>query len=237
MQTGRRTIYIGGSAEITVKKSRFIGECSHVRDEVEAEAYLASIKKKYYDARHHCSAYLVGGQNSASQQNSGSQIPVSKMETVRSSDDGEPGGSAGRPILAVLEGEQLHDTIIVVTRYFGGTLLGVGGLVRAYTEAAQAAVHASAVIEKFCGAELSISTDYTSSGKLLYQFEQNKIPVMSREYTERVTLKVLADERKLDMLMKNITEVTGGKAILTPGRRIDYANYEGEILTFPKEIK
>ena len=120
---------------------------SLVHSEEEALAFLESIRKKYWDARHHCYAYVIG----------------EKRELVRCSDDGEPGGTAGRPILDVLAGEELYNTMVVVTRYFGGTLLGTGGLVRAYSRAAQAGLAASTVIEKQYGVLLKIGTDYNGA--------------------------------------------------------------------------
>ena len=113
-----RTIYEGGQGEITEKKSRFIATVRLVKTEEEAVKFIEEMKKKYWDATHNCSAYVIG----------------ERREIMRCSDDGEPQGTAGKPMLDVLLGEELYNTAVVVTRYFGGTLLGTGGLVRAYSK-------------------------------------------------------------------------------------------------------
>ena len=118
------TILTPGTDEIVEKKSRFIGYAQPVSSEEEAYAFVESVKKKHYDARHNCHAFAIGKENTL----------------YRFSDDGEPQGTAGKPILEVISGNQVTDICIVVTRYFGGTLLGTGGLVRAYTEAAKLAL-------------------------------------------------------------------------------------------------
>ena len=169
------TIYRGGSGEITEKKSRFIADVFPVSSEEEAMLYLEETRKKYWDARHHCWAYVVG------------RTPC--ME--RMSDDGEPAGTAGKPILEVIRGNHLTDVFVVVTRYFGGTLLGTGGLVRAYTEAAAEGLRQSSIIEKIHGSRLRISTDYTLLGKIQYMIGQRGLHLADSIYTEKVDLEVL----------------------------------------------
>lgn len=139
------TVYTEGTGEIVEKKSRFIAEVFPVSNEEEAFAHLEEIRKKHWDARHHCWAYVIG-RNPAAE---------------RMSDDGEPAGTAGKPILEVLRGKKLTDVFVVVTRYFGGTLLGTGGLVRAYTSAAAEALAHTVIITKIHGFKLKIITDYT----------------------------------------------------------------------------
>ena len=117
-----KTVYQGGEGETVEKKSRFIATVIPVKTEEEAIAFIESMKKKYWNATHNCSAYVIGEQ----------------FQIQRCSDDGEPSGTAGKPMLDVLLGEEIHDTAVVVTRYFGGTLLGTGGLVRAYSGSVQA---------------------------------------------------------------------------------------------------
>ena len=134
------TIYEGGTDEIVEKKSRFIAQVFPVETEEEVATILEQMKKKYWDARHNCYAFVLG---------EASQIS-------RCSDDGEPSGTAGRPILEVINGKELTNILIVVTRYFGGTLLGTGGLVRAYSQSAQAGIMASKVIRKEVGYRVSI---------------------------------------------------------------------------------
>ena len=138
MQTtseGYRVVYEGGEGEITEKKSRFIATVRPVESEEEATTFIAEMKKKYWDARHNCSAFVIG----------------ERQELNRCSDDGEPAQTAGRPMLDVLLKEGVTNVAVVVTRYFGGVLLGTGGLVRAYQAATQAGLAASRIIEKLPG--------------------------------------------------------------------------------------
>ena len=134
--------YRGGTGEIVEKKSRFIADVMPVSSEDEAQAFIADIKKKYWDARHHCFAYVIGDRH----------------ELARFSDDGEPGGTAGKPMLDVLMGEDIHNVAVVVTRYFGGTLLGTGGLVRAYSGATKEGLAHSQIISRIRGIKLSVDT-------------------------------------------------------------------------------
>ena len=170
-----KTVYQGASAEIVEKKSRFIADVFPVTTEEEALSVLEKVKKQYWDARHHCWAYVIGRE----------------QVQERCSDDGEPSGTAGKPIIEVIRGQELHDVLIVVTRYFGGTLLGTGGLVRAYTLAAQEGLALSNIITKINGVKLRIETDYTGLGKIQYLLGQCGIPVFESEYTEKVQLTVL----------------------------------------------
>ena len=150
MAVWNKTVYIGGQGEITEKKSRFIATICPVHSEEEALAFIEKTKKKYWDARHNCYAYILGETQSC----------------MRSSDDGEPQGTAGHPMLDVLCGQQLYDVAVVVTRYFGGVLLGTGGLVRAYSQAVQEGLLHCEIIEKKKGIPVEIVTDYTGLGKL-----------------------------------------------------------------------
>ena len=144
----------GGEGEIIEKKSRFICTVRPVETEEEAVAFIAEMKKKYWDARHNCSAFVLGD----------------RQELTRCSDDGEPAGTAGRPMLEVLLGRGIHNAAVVVTRYFGGVLLGTGGLVRAYQSAVQAGLDASYIMERREGRKLTVGTDYNGVGKLQYLF-------------------------------------------------------------------
>ena len=156
------TIYEGGTDEIVEKKSRFIAQVFTVETEEKVATILEQMKKKYWDARHNCYAFVLGETSQIS----------------RCSDDGEPSGTAGRPILEVINGKELTNILIVVTRYFGGTLLGTGGLVRAYSQSAQAGIMASKVIRKEVGYRVSIDTDYNGIGKckIISQFLIHNIP-------------------------------------------------------------
>ena len=145
-----RTVYRGGTGEIVEKKSRFISTVRLVESEEEALSCLEALRKKYWDARHNCFVYIIG----------------ENQETVRCSDDGEPSGTAGRPMLDVVQGAGLRNVLVVVTRYFGGTLLGTGGLVRAYSQAVQEGLANSVLIDEICGVRLLIETDYNGIGKI-----------------------------------------------------------------------
>ncbi|MEF2734386.1 MAG: YigZ family protein, partial [Blautia sp.] len=149
-----KTVYQGGTGEVVEKKSRFIATVRPVNSEEEALQFIEEMKKKYWDARHNCSAYVIG----------------ERREFMRCSDDGEPQGTAGKPMLEVLLGEDLYNTAVVVTRYFGGTLLGTGGLVRAYSKAVQEGLADSRIITKKHGILTEVGTDYNSVGKLQYLF-------------------------------------------------------------------
>lgn len=211
-----RTVYLGGCGEITEKKSRFIATVSPVSSEEEALAFLEQTKKKYWDARHNCSAYVIGANN----------------ELSRCSDDGEPAKTAGRPMLDVLLSEGIHDTAVVVTRYFGGVLLGTGGLVRAYQAAVKAGLDASTVIEKRFGRRLVITADYTDFGKLQYIAASEQIPILQTEYTDMVTVTLFVSADQEALLTKKLTEATNAKALITPGEESFFAILDGKLLLF-----
>lgn len=196
----------GGIGEIEEKKSRFIANVSPAGTEEEALAFIEAMKKKYWDARHNCYAYVLG----------------ERGELVRFSDDGEPSGTAGKPILEVLLGMEVRNLVVVVTRYFGGTLLGTGGLVRAYTQAAQAGMAASVICTMRYGALLFITTDYNGIGRIQYLLGMRKIMIEEPEYTDVVTLKVKVPYEEEEALRKEITEATAGKARI---KKIDSLYY------------
>lgn len=190
-----KIVHTGGSGELVEKKSRFIATVHPVETEEEATNFIEKVKKKYWDARHNCSAFVIGR----------------NAEITRCSDDGEPGGTAGKPILEVLLGEEIRNAAVVVTRYFGGTLLGTGGLVRAYTRAAQLGLSASEVVTMRYGIRFRIVTDYNSSGKIQYILGQAGIVAYETEYTEQVVFTILAPFDKAEMVQKRIMEATAAK--------------------------
>ena len=169
-----RTVLGHGESEIVEKKSRFLAEVSHIDTEEEALEFIEKIRKKHYNATHHCYAYVLG----------------ERFELQRFSDDGEPGGTAGKPMLDVLTGEGIHDTVVVVTRYFGGTLLGTGGLVRAYSGAAKEGLLASTIITRKYASKLEIRTEYTGFGKIQYILAQQGIHILDIQYTDQVRIRV-----------------------------------------------
>ena len=211
-----KTVYIGGEGEIVEKKSRFIATVRPVASEEEAVAFIAEMKKKYWDARHNCSAFVVG----------------EHMELQRCSDDGEPSGTAGRPMLDVILGEDIYNVAAVVTRYFGGVLLGTGGLVRAYSKSLQEGLAASTVIEKVYGISMEVITDYTGIGKIQYIAGEQKLPILDSEYTDRVILHLLVPSDQIASVEKAITEGTNGRAKMKKEKDLYYAVIDGEVKVF-----
>lgn len=211
-----KTVYIGGQDEIVEKKSRFIATVQSVHTEEEAISFIESVKKQYWDARHNCFAYVIG----------------ERCQIQRCSDDGEPGGTAGKPMLDVLLGEEVHDTVVVVTRYFGGTLLGTGGLVRAYQGATKAGLNASTIIEKCYGRKWNIVTDYTGLGKIQYILGQREIPVLDTSYTDKVEMTVLIPTEMEESVRSEVIEGTNGQAGIEAGDACYFAEVNKEMILF-----
>lgn len=203
----QKILYKGGEGELIEKKSRFIATTRPVETEEEALAFLAEMKKKYWDATHNCSAFVIGD----------------RQQIQRCSDDGEPQGTAGRPMLDVLLGEDIHNMAVVVTRYFGGTLLGTGGLVRAYSKSVQIGLEASEVIEKRSGFLLKMAADYNSIGKIQYILGKKGIPTIASEYGADVVLEVLVPEEEEEGLKEEITEGTSGRIVYQEEKAVLYA--------------
>lgn len=211
-----KTVYRGGEAEIIEKKSRFIATVKPVNSEEEAIEFIESLKKKYWNATHNCFAYVLG----------------EHFQIQRCSDDGEPSGTAGKPMLDVLLGEEIHDVVVVVTRYFGGTLLGTGGLVRAYAGATKEGLSASKVITKMHGQKISIQTDYTGLGKIQYILGQRGLSILNSIYTDKVELEVLLPEDVIGEVMAEIREGTNGQAKMELQKECYFANIDGEMQIF-----
>lgn len=211
-----KTVYQGGEGEITEKKSRFIATVRPVKTEEEALAFLEEMKKKYWDARHNCYVYSIG----------------KNREYTRCSDDGEPSGTAGRPMLDVILGEDIYDVAVVVTRYFGGVLLGTGGLVRAYSKAVQEGLGNSTVIEKKYGYSLSVTTDYTGIGKLQYIAGERGLPILDSEYTDKVVLHLMVPFEDREAVEKEIIEGLNGRVKIQKEKELYFASIEGEVKLF-----
>ncbi|EOS21525.1 hypothetical protein C806_04172 [Lachnospiraceae bacterium 3-1] len=211
-----KALYQGKTGEIVEKKSRFIANLKEIESEEEALAFIGEMKKQYWDARHNCYAFVAGENHNLQ----------------RCSDDGEPAGTAGRPMLDVLLKEDIHNVVVVVTRYFGGTLLGTGGLVRAYQKAVQEGLRNSIVIEKMQGRSLKIDSDYTGIGKIQYILAQNQMTVMDTSYTDKVVTEVMAPVEKLESLKQDITEGTNGTAGFQVGDLVEFALIEGKVKIF-----
>lgn len=208
-----QTVYQGAEAEIIEKKSRVIGHVFPVTSEEEALGIIEKTKKQYWDARHNCWAYVIGVE----------------QVTERFTDDGEPGGTAGKPILEVIRGGKLHNILIIVTRYFGGTLLGTGGLVRAYTQSSQEALALSNIITVISGFKLQIITDYAGLGKIQYLLGQRGIAVYDSQYGENVCLTVIVAETEEKKLAAEITEATNGQAGIKREAECRFAKINGQM--------
>lgn len=211
-----KVVYKGGEGEIIEKKSRFIATVRPVGSEAEAVAFIAEMKKKYWDAKHNCSAFVIGD----------------NQELTRCSDDGEPAQTAGRPMLDVLLREEIHNAAVVVTRYFGGILLGTGGLVRAYQKSVQEGLAHSMIIDKKPGKKLAIQTDYTGLGKIQYVLAQQGITMVGTDYTDTVQIDVIIPAGEEGLVTEKITEVTGGGACFSWGDEVGFAAAGDEILVF-----
>lgn len=211
-----RVVYQGGEGEIIEKKSRFIATVKPVESEEEAVAFINEMKKKYWDARHNCSAFVIG----------------EYQELTRCSDDGEPAQTAGRPMLDVLLKEGITNVAVVVTRYFGGVLLGTGGLVRAYQKSVQEGLANAKIIEKRKGFLLYINTDYNGIGKLQYLFAQKEISILESEYGVDVKMTVLVPLERKEEIEKAVIEQTNGTAGLEWGDETIYAVIDKEVQLF-----
>ena len=198
------------SGEIVEKKSRFIANVRKVESEAEAAAFIEEMKKRYYDARHNCSAFVIG----------------SRGEMTRCSDDGEPSGTAGRPMLEVLLGSEIRNVAAVVTRYFGGTLLGTGGLVRAYTQALQEALKNCPTAMMKYGKRIQVDTDYNGIGKILYFMGQQGLSQESSEYTDKVSITVLVPGEQAEHFCKEVIELTAGRSTVTVMEEVFYPGPE-----------
>lgn len=191
------TIRGSGKSEYTEKKSRFLGLALHVESEEEAAGYLEKIRKQYYDARHNCYAWIIGEQK----------------EKIRSSDDGEPSGTAGQPILKVLEGSGCTNVMIIVTRYFGGTLLGTGGLVRAYTKASREALEDADLVRMCLCDRFTATIDYSFLDKVMYFLRQAGITPDDTLYSDRVGIVLTVRTDLTAGVRERITSLTGGGAL------------------------
>ncbi len=184
------TIEKEANSELIEKKSKFIAEIYHIENKEEAENIINEIKKKYYDAKHHCFAYITMNNDDSIIQ--------------KYSDDGEPQGTAGSPILTLLKSNELCNVLLVVTRYFGGILLGTGGLLRAYTDVAKLAIEKTEKILKQKGQLIKVETSYAELENVKYYCKKNNINIVKEEYSDKVTIFIeledtIAEKMKLDI--------------------------------------
>jgi uncharacterized YigZ family protein len=192
-----RTIAGVGSVELVIKKSRFICTVERVSSEEEARAFVARLKKQHWDANHNCSAWVIG----------------ERGELQRSNDDGEPSGTAGSPMLEVLKRRNITDTVAVVTRYFGGTLLGAGGLIRAYGSAVSEAIDTVGIVERQPLTIVNVEAIHQDAGKLDNALRASPFQLGETHYGESVTFEVQLADGELDPFQTWLAEATGGRAI------------------------
>lgn len=197
------------TGEYTEKKSKFIAYIAPVSSEQEALDIIDAKKKQYHDARHNCSAYIL--------------TDAAGNTVSRFSDDGEPSGTAGRPILDVLEGSDIIGIVCVVTRYFGGILLGTGGLVRAYSAAAKAALENADTTLVLSGWEASLTCSYNDLGKVEYILRENDVPILDTVYENDVKMSLVIPDDCKSSVEKQISNATSAKAMLEFGEATNYA--------------
>ena len=183
------TILNDETAEIVEKKSKFIANLIHVESIEDAENKIKEIKKKYYDARHNCVAYRVS---------EGGQI------VEKSSDDGEPSGTAGGPMLNILQKNNLCNLVVIVTRYFGGILLGTGGLVRAYSDATLQVIEKATKVIKVQGVKIEVGLDYSNLEIFKYYCKNNEINIKDTNYYENIILKVEMEKNRKNIFLEDI---------------------------------
>ena len=206
MSEAYKIVFENGTDEIVEKKSRFIANVFAVETEEEVLEIIEKTKKKYWDARHNCYAYVLG----------------KNAEKQRCSDDGEPQGTAGRPMLDVILGQEVKNILVIVTRYFGGVLLGTGGLVRAYSQATKAGIEASEIVTKKPARELHIYTDYNGAGKLQYIMATNEITVLDTIYTDKVEMIALVPDAMYGTIENKVMEATSATAVLEDAGEVWY---------------
>ncbi len=198
-----KVIITNGTGEIVEKKSRFIGNVFRVENVSEAEEKIAEISKKYWDARHNCYAYVLGANS----------------EISKCSDNGEPSGTAGKPILEVINGSGITNVLIIVTRYFGGVLLGTGGLVRAYTQAAQAGLSACQVGEMVYSQKLTLVVGYNMINNVQYYLGQNEIAIADSRYEADVQFDICVREKEVERIKDGLIQKTEGQISFVEGEK------------------
>lgn len=213
-----KTILKQAEGEIVEKKSRFIATVRPVKTEEDAKAFVEEMKKKYWDATHNVFAYQIGEHN----------------EVQRFSDDGEPQGTAGMPVLSVLQGEDIKDTAVVVTRYFGGTLLGTGGLVRAYGKAAKEGLLAAGITELVLYNQYLVTVNYTESGKVQYEILQDGHVLYDTAYTDQVGYTVLVEANRTEEFEAKLVDMLKGKVAAEKQREV-FGAWENGVLRLIEE--
>jgi len=190
-----------GEHEINIERSRFITYVTRAETEEEAQEFITSIKKKHHDANHNCSAYMIGENNLIQKAN----------------DDGEPSGTAGVPMLEVLKKRDLKDTVVVVTRYFGGIKLGAGGLIRAYGRATSEGLNATGIVERRLMRVMKTKIDYTWLGKVENEVRSSHYQLKEIHYLEAVEVDVYVEEVSKEQFVDWMTELTNGQGEIAEG--------------------
>ncbi|MCZ8523137.1 MULTISPECIES: YigZ family protein [Paenibacillus] len=204
-----RTVRAFGSDEIVIKKSRFIGYAKPVSTEEEAIAFIDELKKEHWNATHNCSAYMIGERD----------------EIQKASDDGEPSGTAGKPILEVIKNQGLKNVVVVVTRYFGGIMLGAGGLIRAYTDGAVAGLAAAGQVYQVLHREIRVEIDYTWLGKVENELRGRGTLLGETGFADKVTLLCLPTAVEAEEFCAWMTDLTQGQGLIVQGesRYVEHA--------------
>jgi uncharacterized YigZ family protein len=190
-----------GEHEIIIQKSRFIAYVSRAETEAEAQDFIQTIKKKNWDATHNCSAYLIGEND----------------QIQKANDDGEPSGTAGVPILEVLKKKNLKDTVVVITRYFGGIKLGAGGLIRAYGKATSEGINVTGMVERKLMRIMHTKVDYTWLGKLENELRSSIYTLKEIHYLDTVEVETYVEESQTDSFTEWMTSLTNGQAVISEG--------------------
>jgi uncharacterized YigZ family protein len=190
-----------GEHEITIERSRFIAHIKRVETEEEAQGFIQQIKKDHWNANHNCSAYMIGEHSLIQKAN----------------DDGEPSGTAGVPMLEVLKKRDLKDTLVVVTRYFGGIKLGAGGLIRAYGKAVSEGLNATGVVERTLMRVMKTKIDYTWLGKVENEVRSSQYPLKEINYLDTVEVVTYVEEDKTEEFVEWMTELTNGQGGVSEG--------------------
>ncbi|EFM39417.1 YigZ family protein [[Eubacterium] yurii subsp. margaretiae ATCC 43715] len=208
------TVLSNASAEIVIEKSRFIGQSFHVEDLEETENIIKEVKKKYYDATHNCFAFIMG----------------EDMSIAKANDDGEPSSTAGVPMLEVMKKLNLTNTLVIATRYFGGTKLGASGLIRAYAKTAKIALDANSIVNKKVYNKLILNIDYGLVGKIQKYLENNQTIYDAPIFTEKVEFILYETEEKINVLQKDLLDLTNANCKLQVGDKVYLDFVDGKYL-------
>lgn len=209
-----KSIHKYGRDEIIINKSRFIGTAIPVENEEQAIEFIDNIRKEFKDATHNCYAYVIG----------------ENKNIQRYSDDGEPSGTAGMPILNVINQENLVNVAVVVTRYFGGVLLGAGGLVRAYTKGCKIGLESGKIVDKNLYYDVSFNLGYTLLGKMDNELMKNNFIVKDKIYSDHIEFKLIVQENETYKINALVNEITSGKEQINIGQATYYSIKDGKIV-------